>query len=80
MKHDFPHLYSQFYNQFVLISGSVVKKLVPVQEMRVLSLVWKNPLEKEMAIYFSILAWEIPWTKEPGGLQLVGLRESDIFR
>ena len=80
MKHDFPHLYSQFYNQFVFISGSVVKKLVPVQEMRVLSLVWKNPLEKEMAIYFSILAWEIPWTKEPGGLQLVGLRESDIFR
>ena len=80
MKHDFPHLYSQFYKQFVFISGSVVKKLVPVQEMRVLSLVWKNPLEKEMAIYFSILAWEIPWTKEPGGLQLVGLRESDIFR
>ena len=32
------------------------------------SLVWENALEKEMAIHSSILAWEIPWTEEPGGL------------
>ena len=32
------------------------------------SLVWKDPLEKEMATHSSILAWEIPWTEEPGGL------------
>ena len=33
------------------------------------SLGWEDPLEKEMATHSSILAWEIPWTKEPGGLQ-----------
>ena len=36
------------------------------------SLVWEDPLEKEMATPFSVLAWEIPWTEEPGGLQSVG--------
>ena len=40
-----------------------------MQEMRVLSLRWEDPLEKEMAIHSSILAWEIPWTEEPGRLQ-----------
>ena len=34
-----------------------------------LSLGWEDPLEKEMATHFTILAWEIPWTEEPGGLQ-----------
>ena len=33
---------------------------------------WEDPLEKEMATHSSILAWEIPWTEEPGGLQAVG--------
>ena len=36
------------------------------------------PLEKEMATHFSILAWEIPWTEEPGGLQSMGSQESDM--
>ena len=40
-----------------------------MQEMRVRSLGGEDPLEKEMAIYSSILAWEIPWTEMPGGLQ-----------
>jgi len=40
-----------------------------VQEMRVRSLVWVDPLEIEMATHSSILTWEIPWTKELGGLQ-----------
>ena len=35
---------------------------------------WEDPLEKEMAAYSSILAWEIPWTEEPGGLQFMGLQ------
>ena len=48
-----------------------------MQETRVRSLGWKDPLEKEMAIHSSILAWEIPWTEEPGGLQFMGLQESD---
>ena len=33
---------------------------------------WENPLEKEMATHSGILAWEIPWTEEPGGLQSTG--------
>ena len=37
----------------------------------------KIPLEKEMATHSSTLAWEIPWTEEPGGLQTMGLQESD---
>ena len=34
---------------------------------------WEDPLEKEMVTHFSILAWRIPWTEEPGGLQSMGL-------
>jgi len=41
------------------------------QEMQFRSLDQEGPLEKEMAIHSSILAWEIPWTEEPGGLQSV---------
>ena len=44
------------------------------QEMWVLSLAWKDPLEEEMATHSSILAWKIPWTEEPGGLQSMGSR------
>ena len=42
------------------------------QETQVRSLGQENPLEKEMATYSSILAWKIPWTEEPGGLQSTG--------
>ena len=42
--------------------------------MWVQSLGWEDPLEKEMATYFNILAWEIPWTEEPGRLQSMGLQ------
>ena len=41
--------------------------------MWVRSLGWENPLEEEMATHFSFVAWRIPWTKEPGGLQSIGL-------
>ena len=37
----------------------------------------EDPLEEEMATHSSILAWEIPWTEEPGGLPSIGLQESD---
>ena len=40
--------------------------------MQVGLLGWEDPLEKEMATHSSILAWEIPWTQEPGGLQSMG--------
>ena len=42
------------------------------QEMKVQSLGQEDPLEKDMATHFSILAWRIPWTEEPGGLQSIG--------
>ena len=37
---------------------------------------WEDPLEKEMATHYSILAWEIPWTEEPGGLQSMRLQDT----
>ena len=46
----------------------MVKNLPAVQETRARSLGWEDPLEKEMAIQSSILAWEIPWTEKPSGL------------
>ena len=45
-----------------------------MQEPWVQFLVWEDPLEEEMATHSSILAWKIPWTEEPGGLQSVGLQ------
>jgi len=48
-----------------------------MHEMQGLSLGWEDPLEKEMATHSSILAWKIPWIKEPGGLQSMGLQELD---
>ena len=48
------------------------KNLPANQDMWVCSLGQKDPLEKEMATHSSILAWEIPWTEEPGGLQSMG--------
>ena len=53
----------------------VVKNLpanAKAQETRVRSLGWEDPLEKEMATHSGILAWRIPWTEEPGGLQSMG--------
>ena len=41
---------------------------------RVRSLGWEDPLEKEIAIHSRTLAWKIPWTEEPGGLQSMGLQ------
>ena len=43
-----------------------------MQETQVQSLGWEDPLEKQMAIHSSILAWEIPWTEEPGRVQSMG--------
>ena len=52
--------------------SSVVKNLPIVQETWVRSLDWEDPLELEMATHSSILAWKIPWTDKPGGLQSMG--------
>ena len=50
-------------------SSDQVKNLPAMQETRVLSLGWEDPLENGMATHSSILAWEIPQTEEPGGLR-----------
>ena len=52
--------------------AQTVKNLPAMQETQVPSLGVENPLEKEIATHFSILAWRIPWTEEPGGLQSTG--------
>ena len=56
------------YLQASLVAQTV-KCLPAIRETRVRSLVREDPLEKEMAIHPSTLAWKIPWTEEPGGLQ-----------
>ena len=56
----------------------MVKNLPAVQETQVPSLAHENPLEKAMAIHSGVLAWRIPWTEEPGGLQSMGHKESDM--
>ena len=50
----------------------MVKNPPAMQETQVQSLGWEDPLEKGMGTHSSILAWRIPWTEEPGGLQSVG--------
>ena len=56
------------------IMAQTVKNLPVMQETRVQALGWEDPLEKGMATHSSILAWRIPWTEKPGGLQFVGLQ------
>ena len=56
--------------------AQMVKHLSTMQETQVQSLGWEDPLEKEMAIHSSTIAWKIPWTEEPGGLQSMGFKPS----
>ena len=57
-------------------SGSAVKNMPAIQEMKVQFLIQEDPLEKEMAAHSIVLAWEIPWTEEPGRLQSMGSQMS----
>ena len=52
----------------------MVKNLLAMWETQVQSLGWEDPLEEGMATHSSILAWRIPWTGVPGGLQSMGLQ------
>jgi len=54
----------------------VINNLPAMKDMRVQSLGREDPPDKEMATYSSILAWRIPWTVEPGGLQSMGSQKS----
>ena len=67
-KANFPVRVPLLY-QGASIVAQLVKNLPAVQETQVRSLGREDPLEKEMATHSSILAWEISWTEEPGGLQ-----------
>ena len=64
-------IWSRFQASLV---AQLVKNLPAMQETRVRFLGWEDPLEKEMAIYSSTLAWKIPWTEEPDRLQSMGRR------
>ena len=55
-----------------MLVAQMVKSLPAIQETRIQSLGWEESLEKEMATHSYILAWEIPWTEEPGGLRSMG--------
>ena len=58
-------------------SGSEGKNLPAMQEpqeMQIQSLGWEDHLEEDMATHSSVLAWRIPWTEEPGGLQSIGFQ------
>ena len=58
--------------------AQMVKNQPAMQETQFDPWVRKTPLEKGMATHSSILAWRTPWTEEPGGLQSVGHKESDM--
>ena len=64
--------YRPLYIARASLVGQMVKPLPTMQEILVRSLVWEDPMEKKMATYSSTLAWKIPRTKEPGGLQSMG--------
>ena len=65
-----------FATTFIELGASLVAQAVKhplaMQETWVQSLDWEDPLEKEMATHPSILAWKIPWTEDPDGLQSMG--------
>ena len=58
--------------------AQTVKNLPAMQETQAQSLGQEDPLEKGMATHSSMLAWRIPWTEEPAGLQSMGCKESDV--
>ena len=71
------YLTKESHNIGASLVAQTVKNLPAVQETWVSSLVQEDPLEKEMATHFSILAWKIPWTEELVELHTVhGVRES----
>ena len=57
--------------------AQLLKNLPAMQETQVPSLGWEDPLEKGMATHSSVLAWRIPWTEEPEGLQSMGCKKLD---
>ena len=67
-----PFIYQYVYICLDFPVAQMVENLPVRQEIRVQSLGWEVPLEKGMGIHSSILAWRIPWSEKPGGLQSAG--------
>ena len=67
-------IFSPMFSGAFLVA-QMVKYLPAMWETWVQSLGWEDSLEKDMATHSSILAWRIPWTEEPGGLQSMGLSD-----
>ena len=65
------------YTTRASLGAQLVENLPAVQETQVPSLGWGDPLDEDMTAHSNILAWRIPWTEEPGGLQSTGSQESD---
>ena len=65
------------FNNALNLGNSInINKSQPMQETQVQSLGQEDPLEKEMSTHSSVLAWEIPWTEEPGRVQFMGLQKN----
>ena len=69
-------LWQKVYSKWASLIAQLVKNLPAMQKTQVQFLGQEDPLEKEMATHFSILAWEIPQTEEPGGLQSMGSQKN----
>ena len=67
-------IYIPTNSAWVSLVAQTVKNLPAMRETWVQFLGWEDPLEEGMATHSSILAWRIPWTEEPGGLQFMGLQ------
>ena len=66
---------SNFHFHFeTSLVAQMIKRLPTMQETRVRSLGWEDPLAKEMVTHSSTLVWKIPWMEEPGKLQSMGLQ------
>ena len=71
-KSQYSFFNATFKHTWALLLVQMVKHLPAMRETWVQSLGWEYPLEKGMAAHYSILAWRIPWTEKPGGLQSMG--------
>ena len=72
-----------YEDEYMSLWASMVAQLqrihLPMQETQIQSLGQEDPLEKETATHFSVLAWEIPWTKEPCNFSPWGCQESNMI-
>ena len=69
----------EFSPRGIHLVSQMIKSLPAMRETHIQSLGWEDPLEKEIAIHSSILAWRISWTEEPGGLQSMGFSRQEYW-